>query len=91
MSLYKKLLKGGYSILAFDYRGFADSTEITDITETTVVHDSNIALQYVRWADIVEGFIEKEKLAEISTPERSWVKQESWCGLTPWVLASLPT
>ena len=49
VSLYKKLLKAGYSILAFDYRGFADSTEITDITETTVVHDSHIALHYVRW------------------------------------------
>ena len=48
VGLYKKLLKAGYSILAFDYRGFADSTEITDITETTVVHDSNIALHYVR-------------------------------------------
>ena len=48
VGLYKKLLKAGYSILAFDYRGFADSTEITDITETTVVHDSHIALHYVR-------------------------------------------
>ena len=48
VGLYKKLLKAGYSILAFDYRGFADSTEITDITETTVVHDSRIALNYVR-------------------------------------------
>ena len=52
VSLYKKLLKAGYGILAFDYRGFADSTEIKDITETTVVHDSNIALQFVRWVNI---------------------------------------
>ena len=49
VSLYKKLLKAGCSILAFDYRGFADSTDINDINENTLVHDSTIALQYVRW------------------------------------------
>ena len=54
VGLYKKLLKAGYSILAFDYRGFADSTEITDITETTVAHDSIIALQYITWVNIVQ-------------------------------------
>ena len=49
VQLYKKLLKAGYQVLAIDYRGFADSTEIRDITETTVVEDSRVALQYVRW------------------------------------------
>ena len=49
VSLYKKLLKAGCSMLAFDYRGFADSTDIADINENTLVHDSTIALQYVRW------------------------------------------
>jgi len=48
VQLYKKLLKAGYQVLAIDYRGFADSTEIRDITETTVVEDSRVALQYVR-------------------------------------------
>ena len=49
VSLYKKLLKAGCSILAFDYRGFADSTDINDINETTLVYDATVALQYVRW------------------------------------------
>ena len=53
MSLYKKLLKAGCSVLAFDYRGFADSTDITDINETTLVHDATVALQYVRWVVII--------------------------------------
>ena len=49
VSLYKKLLKAGCSVLAFDYRGFADSTDINDINETTLVYDATVALEYVRW------------------------------------------
>ena len=55
VSLYKKLLKAGCSVLAFDYRGFADSTGISDINETTLVHDATIALQYVRWVLTVDS------------------------------------
>ena len=59
VQLYKKLLKAGYQVLAIDYRGFADSTEIRDITETTVVEDSRVALQYVRWYSITPQTLKK--------------------------------
>ena len=84
MSLYKKLLKAGCSILAFDYRGFADSTDIYDINETTLVYDATVALQYVRW-------VLKIFLRNILTPGKSLDRQKFWCGLTPWVLGSLAT
>lgn len=48
VSLYKLLLAAGYPVLAIDYRGFADSTEIEDIRESTVVEDAARALRYVR-------------------------------------------
>ena len=80
VGLYKKLLKAGYSILAFDYRGFADSTEITDITETTVVHDSHIALHYVRWVHIA-CLIGKEQLVDISSLQKgAWTEKSLGVG-----------
>jgi len=38
----------GHSVLAIDYRGFADSTDLKDITETTVVDDAATSLCYLR-------------------------------------------
>ena len=48
VGLYEKLLEMGHSVLAIDYRGFADSTDLEDITETTVVEDAATSLQYLR-------------------------------------------
>ena len=41
-------IKMGHKVLAVDYRGFADSTELEDITETSVVEDAAAALRYLR-------------------------------------------
>merc|ERR1719369_321174 len=46
--LYNVLLAAGYPVLAVDYRGFGDSTEIEDIHEETVVEDAARAFQYLR-------------------------------------------
>ena len=48
VGLYLQLLKMGHKVLAVDYRGFADSTELEDITETSVVEDAAAALRYLR-------------------------------------------
>lgn len=48
VDLYKELLDAGFSVLAIDYRGFGDSTEVSDIRETTVVEDAHRALRYLR-------------------------------------------
>ena len=48
VGLYEKLLEMGHSVLAIDYRGFADSTDLEDITETTVVEDAATSLRYLR-------------------------------------------
>jgi len=48
VSLYKVFLGAGYPVLAIDYRGFADSTDIKDIHETTTVEDAARALRYIR-------------------------------------------
>ena len=48
VGLYGKLLEMGHPILAIDYRGFADSTDLEDITETTVVEDAATSLRYLR-------------------------------------------
>ena len=48
VGLYEKLLEMGHSVLAIDYRGFADSTDLKDITETTVVEDAATSLRYLR-------------------------------------------
>ena len=48
VGLYRKLLDSGHRVLAFDYRGFADSTDIDKITETTVVEDAATSLKYLR-------------------------------------------
>jgi len=48
VGLYEKLLEMGHSVLAIDYRGFADSTDLEDITEKTVVEDAATSLRYLR-------------------------------------------
>ena len=48
VGLYRKLLDAGHQVLALDYRGFADSTDIDKITETTVVEDAATSLKYLR-------------------------------------------
>ena len=48
VGLYKVLLEAGHAVLAIDYRGFADSTDLADITETSVVEDAARALAYLR-------------------------------------------
>jgi len=48
VGLYQMFLETGYPVLAVDYRGFADSTEIEDIHETTVVEDAAVSLDYLR-------------------------------------------
>jgi len=48
VSLYKVFLAAGYPVLAIDYRGFADSTEMKNIHEMTVVEDAARALRYIR-------------------------------------------
>ena len=48
VGLYEKLLDMGHSVLAIDYRGFADSTDLEDITEKTVVEDAATSLRYLR-------------------------------------------
>jgi len=48
VGLYEKLLGMGHQVLAIDYRGFADSTDLEDITETTVVEDAAASLRYLR-------------------------------------------
>jgi len=48
VDLYKDLLDAGFPVLAIDYRGFGDSTEVSDIRETTVVEDAHRALGYLR-------------------------------------------
>ena len=47
VDLYNVLLKMGFSILAFDYRGFGDSTEISP-TESSMVSDSVDAYDWLR-------------------------------------------
>jgi len=47
VDLYKDLLDAGFPVLAIDYRGFGDSTEVTDIREKTVVEDAHRALRYL--------------------------------------------
>lgn len=48
VGLYQVLLEAGYPVLAVDYRGFADSSQIDDIREQTVVEDATAAFSYVR-------------------------------------------
>lgn len=48
VGLYSVLLKAGHPVLAIDYRGFGDSTELEAITETTTVEDAARALDYLR-------------------------------------------
>ena len=43
VGLYKVLLACGYRVLAVDYRGFGDSSDVT-VTEETVVEDARVAI-----------------------------------------------
>ena len=46
MELYKVLLSLGYYVLAFDYRGYGDSTNISP-SEASVVADARTALDWL--------------------------------------------
>ena len=47
VGLYRVLLGLGYRVLAIDYRGFGDSSEV-DLSEHTVVEDSRTAISWLR-------------------------------------------
>lgn len=47
IELYNVLRKMDYHVVAFDYRGYADSTPISP-NETGVVHDAKVVYRYVR-------------------------------------------
>ena len=47
VGLYNLLLKEGFNVLAIDYRGFGDSTDISE-DEDTVVQDALIGLDWLR-------------------------------------------
>jgi len=47
VGLYNILLKEGFKVLAIDYRGFGDSTDISE-DEDTVVQDALISLDWLR-------------------------------------------
>lgn len=47
VGLYNLLLREGFTVLAIDYRGFGDSTDISE-DEDTVVQDALVALDWLR-------------------------------------------
>ena len=47
VGLYKVLLACGYRVLAVDYRGFGDSSDVR-ATEETVVEDARVAISWLR-------------------------------------------
>eukprot|EP00092_Neocalanus_flemingeri_P013334 GFUD01014377.1.p1 GENE.GFUD01014377.1~~GFUD01014377.1.p1 ORF type:complete len:332 (-),score=107.73 GFUD01014377.1:13-1008(-) len=47
VALYNVLLTEGFKVLAYDYRGFGDSSKV-DPTESTVVQDFKTALEWLR-------------------------------------------
>ncbi|CAL4058670.1 unnamed protein product [Meganyctiphanes norvegica] len=47
VELYKLLRKMDYHVVAFDYRGYADSSKVVP-TETGIVHDACVVYRYVK-------------------------------------------
>ena len=84
VGLYEKLLEMGHSVLTIDYRGFADSTELKDITETTVVEDAATSLRYLR--SVARIFSDQHTF-----PGRSLVLRRFWFGVTHRALLWLST
>lgn len=61
IQLYKILQFLGYRVLTIDYRGFADSSHIDDITEASTVDDSIAALDWLLGHEEGKGGKEKQK------------------------------
>merc|ERR1719244_2144420 len=53
VGLYKRLLNLGYTVLAVDYRGWADSSRDLEVTETSMVEDGTSALKFL--IDVTAG------------------------------------
>ena len=74
VELYKVLLSLGFYVLAFDYRGYGDSTNIKP-SETSVVSDARAALQWVtaKLGDKVSQPIRSQHLNKLTNQKSAFI------------------
>ena len=74
VELYKVLLSLGFYVLAFDYRGYGDSTNIKP-SETSVVSDARAALQWVtaKLGDKVSQLIKNQHLFAMTNQKSAFI------------------